>query len=101
MRRRPVDNLLLDHWRGLDCVVVLRELADHVKQDKTFVPRECRQTTRWQVGVAGFDFELLCTGPRFFDTRASCGGGGAIDLVMHLFCVDFNHAVAMLRGTGL
>ena len=101
MRRRPVDNSTLERWRGLDCLVVLRELADHLKQDKTFVPRDRLQATRWQVGAAGFDFELLCTGPRFFDTRAGCGGGGAIDLVMHLFRVDFNHAVALLRDRGL
>lgn len=101
MRRRPVDNSMLERWRGLDCLVVLRELADHMKQDETFVPRECHQATRWQVEAAGSYVELLCTGPRFFDTRANSGGGGAIDLVMHVFRVDFNHAVALLRGRGL
>jgi hypothetical protein len=101
LRRRPVDNSTLEHWRGLDCLVVLGELADHLKQDKTFVPRDCPQATRWHVVAASLDFELLCTGPRFFDTRAGHGGGGAIDLVMHLFRVDFIHAVALLRGKGL
>ena len=101
MRRRPVDNLTLERWRGLDCLVVLRELADHLKQDKTFVPRECLQATRWHVVAAGVDFELLCTGSRFFDTGAGHGGGGAIDMVMHLFRVDFNLAAALLRDKGL
>lgn len=101
MRRRPVDNLTLERWRGLDCLVVLRELADHLKQDKTFVPRECLQATRWHVVAAGVDFELLCTGPRFFDTGAGHGGGGAIDMVMHLFRMDFNRAAALLRDKGL
>lgn len=101
MRRRPVDNSALEHWRGLDCLVVLSAVADHAKEDSAFVPRECLQSTRWHVSVAGFDYELLCTGPRFFDTRARHGGGGAIDLVMHLFQVDFRHAVALLRDKGL
>ncbi len=43
----------------------------------------------------------LCTGPRFFDTGAGHGGGGAIDMVMHLFRVDFNLAAALLRDKGL
>ena len=80
---------------------MLREVADHLKQDGTFVPRERLQATRWHVVADGVDFELLCTGPRFFDTRGGRGGGGAIDLVMHLFRMDFNHAVALLRGKGL
>jgi hypothetical protein len=101
VRRKPVDNSTLERWRGLDCVAVLRDLADHLKQDKTFAPRERLGATRWHVGAAGFDFELLCTGPRFFDTRAEHGGGGAIDLVMHVFRVDFSHAVAMLHDKGL
>jgi hypothetical protein len=76
-------------------------VADHLKEDTAFVPRECRQATRWHVSAAGFDYELLCTGPRFFDTRARCGGGGAVDLVMHLFRMDFKHAVALLRDRRL
>ena len=101
MRREPVDNAALEHWRGLDCLMVLRAFADHVKEDRAFVPRERLQATRWHVSAAGFEYELLCTGPRFFDTRARHGGGSAVDLVMHLFQVDFKHAVALLRHKGL
>jgi hypothetical protein len=32
----------------------------------------------------GAAWELLVTGPKWFDTRAGKGGGGGIDLVMHL-----------------
>lgn len=101
MRCRPVDNSTLERWRRLDCLAVLHAVADHLKVDIAFVPRDSPHATRWHVSVAGFDYELLCTGARFFDTRARCGGGGAVDLVMYLFRMDFKQAVALLRDRGL
>ena len=96
MRRRPVDNLTLTRWRTLDSVVVLRAIADHLKQDAEFRPRQSHDTTRWHASVAGH-----CTGPRFLDTRANRGGGGAVDLVMHLLGADFKRAVKVLQDRRL
>ena len=39
------------------------------------------------------------TGSRFFNWQCTCGGGGAIDLVMHLKDCDFFSAVAHLLAT--
>lgn len=101
MRRSPVVDSAIERWRGLDCLAVLNAVTDHLKEDKAFVPRECLQATRWHASPDGFDYEILCTGSRFFDTRARHGGGGAVDLLMHLFHVDFKHAVKLLRDRGL
>lgn len=101
MRRRLVDNLTLTRWRTLDAVVVLRAIADHLKQDAEFRPRLSHDTTRWHASVAGHDYEVLCTGPRFLDTRANRGGGGAVDLVMHVLGVDFKRAVKVLQDQRL
>lgn len=101
MRRRPVDNLTLTRWRTLDSVVVLHAIADHLKQDADFRPRQSYDTTRWHASVAGHDYEILCTGPRFLDTRANRGGGGAVDLVMHVLGVDFKRAVKVLQDRRL
>jgi hypothetical protein len=101
VRRRAVDNLTLMRWRTLDAVVALRAIADHVKQDAEFRPRQSHDTTRWHASVAGHDYEILCTGPRFLDTRANRGGGGAVDLVMHLLGVDFKRAVKVLQDRRL
>jgi len=101
MGRRVVDNSTLARWRDLDAVVVLLAIADHVKQDAEFRPRQSHDTARWHASVAGLDYEILCTGPRFLDTRANRGGGGAIDLVMHLLGLDFKRAVAVLRDKRL
>ena len=41
---------------------------------------------------------LSVTGPKFMNWHACQGGGGAIDLVMHLSGVDFRAALAWLEG---
>lgn len=96
-----VDNETLKRWRDLDAIVVLNALADHIKPDRTFLPTTSNLSTRWNVHAAGRDWELLCTGPKFWDTRAERGGGGAVDLVMHLHRISFKAAVLLLKDKGL
>lgn len=92
-----VDNFELQRWRGLTAESLLPLLSAHAKADPSFRPTTRRTTTRWHCNVDGYEFELLCCGPKFFDTRAACGGGGAIDLVMHLKRVTFRAATRLLR----
>lgn len=82
-------------------MVVLPAMADYLKQDADSRPRQSYDTTRWHATVAGNDYEVLCTGPQFLDTRANRDGGGAVDRVMRLFGVDFKRAVKMLRDRQL
>jgi hypothetical protein len=98
---KAVNKTVLERWRAMDAHVVLNAIADYSKQDRTFDPRKSHDTTRWHAHIAGHDVELLCTGPKFFDTRAHRGGGGAVDMVMHLYGVDFKAAVAQLQSSGL
>lgn len=98
---KSVDNSVLMRWRAMDSSLCLGALADHAKEDRSFQPCADQRTTRWHAYVAGQDVELLCTGPKFWDTRAKRGGGGAVDLAMHLFRLDFKHAVAMLTDRCL
>jgi hypothetical protein len=96
-----VDNLSLARWREVSAIDVLRALADYVKQDSAFDPHTSKGTTRWHVAAGEREFEFLCTGTKFFDTRAQKGGGGAVDLTMHLFALDFRSAVKLLQERGL
>ncbi len=98
MRRKAVDNLELERWRSMPALVVLKALADHIKQDPDFEPLSSRETTRWHVSIQGQDYEFLCTGAKFYDTRQQHGGGGAIDLIMHLYQLDFKRSVQRLRS---
>lgn len=91
----------LARWRALDAVKALCILADNVKEDATFKPTHSSSTRRVHAAAAGADWELLVDGPKFFDTRAKTGGGGAIDLVMYLWQVPFRTAVTMLRRSDL
>lgn len=96
-----VDEGELGRWRRADAATVLQALADYAKKDVTFVPIKDRVTTRWHATAQGREFELLLTGAKFFDTRAEIGGGGAVDLAMHLLRADFKTATNMLRRKGL
>jgi hypothetical protein len=49
---------------------------------------------RWRTSTG----TLSVTGCKFLDWNRGCGGGGAIDLVMHLYGVNFTDALAWLRA---
>ncbi len=88
-------------WRKLNASNVLLVVADYAKEDASFVPAKNAATTRWHARVRQTEFELLLTGPKFWDVRANRGGGGAVDLVMHLHGYHFKSAVALLTKSGL
>ena len=96
MKKRKVDEIELKRWRVLDAATVLLKLSEHAKQDLTFVPIKNSSTIRLNITVENREFEILCTGSKFYDTRAEKGGGGAIDLVMHLCKVNFRKATEIL-----
>lgn len=101
MARSAVDNSTLRRWQSLDAAVVLQALSDYIKADQEYTPLLNEASTRWHASVAGHDYEILCTGPKFLDTRAKRGGGGAVDLTMHLTQLPFKQAAALLRAKGL
>ncbi|MDD5175290.1 MAG: hypothetical protein PHQ05_02550 [Sterolibacterium sp.] len=88
----------LERLQGMDAKAVLLRLTGYAKPDPSFRPIRSKHTTRWHVRVNSSEFELLVCGPKFYDTRQKRGGGGAIDLVMHLYRIEFQKAVEILRG---
>lgn len=98
MVKAAVDNSELVRWRALPALVVLKAFADYIKEDTDFIPLSRLSASRWHVNVGGHDYEFLCDGPKFYDTRQKRGGGGAIDLVMYVFGLDFKGAVRRLKG---
>ncbi|WP_291517411.1 hypothetical protein [Acidovorax sp.] len=87
----------MERYRAMDCALALPMLTEHCKQDRDFTALKNVHTHRWHVSAAGNDYEILTTGPKWFDARASVGGGGAIDLAMHLHRLNFKQAIAKLR----
>jgi hypothetical protein len=71
-------------------------LAIHCKPDPSYRPVKEPTTRRWNALTSGGEFEILTTGAKWYDTRAKIGGGGAIDLAMHVLRLPFVDAVRIL-----
>lgn len=69
--------------------------------DKTFVPMTLKTTQLIHFSVTDHDWELVVDGPKFDDTRVRAGGNGSVDLVMHLWQVQFKQAVRVLTEAGV
>jgi hypothetical protein len=77
--------------------VALALLTIDLKVDASFVPLKDSTSRRWHVCAARGEFEILTTGTKWYDTRAKRGGGGAIDLAVHLCGLSFVDAVKHLQ----
>ena len=96
LRSFPPD--VLDALRALSLADTLQRLGLHWKRDPTFKPDKNQDTERLYIDTdAGHVIELVVTWPKWYDTRSKQGGGGAIDLAMHLCDLPFVEAVKRLR----
>jgi hypothetical protein len=93
---RPFDHATLMRFREMASEDALALLAIDCKADSTFEPVKAKHARRWHALTARGDFEILTTGPKWYDTRARIGGGGAIDLAMYLLGLSFVDAVKHL-----
>lgn len=107
MARKSFDDETLRWVREMPLSQVLDRLRDAGKlfwrRDADFKPEKDVRTVRLYVSSPeGHAWELLVTGPKWYDTRAEKGGGGGIDLVMHLLSLDFVQSVKLLAsGAGV
>ena len=104
MARRSFDDETLAWVREMPLSQVLDKLRDDGqlfwRRDPDFVPEKDKRTVRlFLSSPSGFAWEVLVTGLKWFDVRAGKGGGGGIDLVMHLLGIDFVKGVK-LRPSG-
>jgi hypothetical protein len=91
----------LTRLRSIAAAAALQALANYAKRDHTFQPTQAQGTERWHANAVGREYEFLLNGPKFFDTRAKTGGGGAIDLAIYLYGLNFGDAMRLLRQRGL
>ena len=94
--RRSFSSATLARLRDLPSEIALACLATTLKPDLTFTPVKDAGSRRWHAYTTHGDFEILTTGPKWYDTRARKGGGGAIDLAMHVLGLSFVDAVKRL-----
>lgn len=99
---RPIPETHLRRWQQTDAVRVLPLIAQYAKEHAEYRLGTTRpDSSCWHVVVNGREFDLICTGPRFWDCHLRTGGGGAVDLVMHLTNTSFRSAAGILRDVGL
>ena len=96
-RRRTFDPEILKHLRLMPAERTLSLLSVYFKSDPTYFPLKETTSRRWHVSTARGEFEILTTGVKWYDTREKKGGGGAIDLVMHIHDLSFVDAVMLLE----
>ena len=100
MVRRSFDRATLTPLREMPSEDALALLAIHCKPDSSYQPVKEPTTRRWHAHTSGGEFEILTTGTKWYDTRAKVGGGGAIDLAMHVLRLPFVDAVRTLTDCG-
>lgn len=94
MKKLPDD--LIAKARAKPLLDVLEDLGYYVSRDSAFEPRKSKRTVSVFISSDGDVRELILTGEKWYDKRAEVGGGGAIDLVMHLTGRSFVQAVKCL-----
>lgn len=102
---RKFDDETLALVRLLPLTQVLDKLCMQLgfiwRRDTDFRPANDMQTQRLYVSRRGAAWELLVTGVKWWDARAEKGGGGGIDLVIHLAGLDFVTTVKLLASDDL
>jgi hypothetical protein len=95
--RRGETDIALPLIRALPLDLLLHFYCRSARLDTAYKAIDCR-SQRWYVRAdAGHLIELIFTGSKWYDVRRNKGGGGAIDLYMHLLGSTFQDAVAELR----
>ena len=94
--RRYFSAELLVRLREMPSDTALALIAATVKADPAYRPVQDVGTRRWHAFTSRGDFEILTTGTKWYDTRERRGGGGAIDLAMHMLGLSFVEAVRHL-----
>lgn len=85
--------------RSAPLLKILSHICDYIKEDLEYTPRDpSKGSRRFQVNWQKRDFRLIITGEKWLDElvnrdEGGRGGGGGIDLVMHLTGVNFVQAV--------
>lgn len=98
---RSFDNAFLERLRGIAVLDALSSLGLYWKLDPDFQPVRNANTRRLYVSVGSNVVELLLTDQKWYDPRVDVGGGGSIDLAMHLLGLSFVDAVKALSSHSI
>ena len=87
----------LKRLREVPLLKALDALELHYQHDPGYKPRKSQESMRVIVSVNDLVYTLQITGMRLYDMYSKEGGGGAIDLTMHLMQCEFLEAAKLLQ----
>jgi hypothetical protein len=94
--RRSFDDAFVERLRSVPVLDALNSLGLYWRIDPTFQPVKNANTKRLYVSVGSSVIEMLLVDRKWYDVRLGIGGGGCIDLAMHLLDLNFVQAVKAL-----
>lgn len=98
-RKHPrIDDAEIARLRAMSVDETLDLLGLYAKVDRDYQPHKNIHSKRINVSLGSTVIELVVTGDKWYDARAQRGGGGAIDLAMHLYREAFVKAVQRLQA---
>lgn len=101
MAKKKFSDEELKRLREVPLLKALDALELHYQHDPDYKPRKFQESMRVIVSVKDLVYTLQITGMRWYDMHSKAGGGGAIDLTMHLMQCDFFQAAKLLQKSLL
>lgn len=98
MRKKSFDSVFLADLRHIPIQELLTKLGLYCKIDTDFLSIKNKNTKRLHISVGNSVFEIIITGQKWYDQRQAKGGGGCIDLVMHILKLPFVKAVKKIKS---
>lgn len=95
--KNSIDPDLVSRLRSLPVEKMARILGLHFKQDKSYEPTKFPNSKCYHISLENQVFEIIVTGLKWYSVHRKFGGGGAIDLTMHIFNDSFTRAYNRLK----
>lgn len=94
--RHRFDDELITRFRVMTVEKAALLLGLYCKKDLHYESTTHKNSTCYHISKDGEVFEVIVTQLKWFSTRRGIGGGGAIDLTMHLYGEPFKAALDRL-----
>lgn len=92
------DKDLIARFRMMSVEQTALTLGLYCKQDKEYRSTTHKHSSCFHISKDSEVFEIITTELKWYSTHRGCGGGGGIDLAMHLFGECFKAALLRLSA---
>lgn len=96
-RRTPIDPQQLEALRNLSVTELALVLGLPCSRDITYQSQRHAHSVCYRIMVSAKIYQIISTGSKWFSALQGVGGGGAIDLTMHLYGEPYQAALQRLR----